>query len=59
MPVAVIRAIRADQESYDRDPEEYERWERVKEEETRREQERLQERFYEEQQAALEAHDAK
>lgn len=32
LPVACIRAIRAEQEAYDRDPEEYERREHIKEE---------------------------
>lgn len=41
LPVQCIRAIRAEQEAYDRDPEEYERWERIKEE-IRQEEERQQ-----------------
>ena len=39
LPVACIRAILAKQDAYDRDPEEYGRWERIREETRQREQE--------------------
>ena len=50
----MLRAISIDQKTYDEDPEEWERWERIKEEERLQEEQRLQERIYEEEQAELE-----
>ena len=41
LPVAAIRAIRDAQNAYDRDPEAYERWERIKEDARREEAEYL------------------
>ena len=41
LPVACIRAIRAKQDAYDRDPEEYERWEQIREDARREEAEYL------------------
>ena len=41
LPVACIRATLAEQDAYDRDPEEYERWEQIKEDARREEEEYL------------------
>ena len=57
LPPGIIRNIVADQKNYDDDPEEWERWERIKEEDRRQEEARLQERFHEEEQAELERRD--
>jgi len=44
LPVACIRAIVAEQKAYDDDPEEYERQERIRQEERELEQQRQYER---------------
>lgn len=41
LPPVCIRAIVAEQKAYDDDPEEYERWEKIKEDARREEEERL------------------
>ncbi len=48
LPVACIRAIVAEQKVYDDDPEEYERWERIKEEQRELERQQEMERYIEE-----------
>ena len=44
LPVKAIRAIVAEQKTYDDDPEEYERWKRILEEQRQQERQREQER---------------
>ena len=52
LPVSAIRAIREAQDTYDKDPEEWERRERLRQKELDREaQEEMEREWYEEQEA--------